>query len=229
MKKVKLILGLAVMLSLLFTSCNNEDDSIEVNTQEEVSDDNEIIDDTLDIITGTIENLHAEQTKIYDTSTDPVTRSIGGEFTRFSFAEDGTVTSDDWDIAFRGTTVLVNGGTYTGLYTSEPERTGEASLVLEAGAFSEIVKAPSDADFNQDAEGVLALTTGSGNGWYTYDSSTHIISAIAGKVLVVKTVNGNYAKVEFLSYNKDYDTSSDVQYYSFNYTYNTIVGDTSLE
>lgn len=218
MKKVKLILGLAVIFSLLFTSCD-DNDTIEDIDEIEIPE-----EETLDLITGTFENLSAPQEADYSTGA-PV---VSGEFTRFSFEEAAIVTSNDWDIAFRGTTILINGGEAYG-YTDEPARTGDAALVLESGIFNDITVAPADDNFSQDAVGVLALTTGSGNGWYTYDSTTHLISPIAGKVIVIKTIDGNYAKIEILSYYQDYNTSSDSRYYSFNYVYNPNVGDTSLE
>lgn len=206
MKKV--IFSLSLMLALIsFTSCS----------------DSENVEEPLDNVSSLVENLYAPVTADYSTGV-PIT---SGEFTRFSFATGTEVTDDSWDIAFRGTTILVNGGKSYG-YVDEPERTGDAALALETGVFTEITEASSQESFSQDAVGALALTTGSDNGWYTYNATTHLISPIAGRVLVVKTIDGNYAKVEILSYYKDYDTSSDSRYYSFNYLYNPNTGDTSL-
>ncbi len=206
MKKV--IFSLSLMLVLVsFTSCS----------------DSENVEEPLDNVSSLVENLYAPVTADYSTGV-PIT---SGEFTKFSFATGTEVTDDGWDIAFRGTTILVNGGESYG-YVDEPERTGDAALALETGVFTEITEASSQENFSQDAVGALALTTGSDNGWYTYNATTHLISPIAGRVLVVKTIDGNYAKVEILSYYKDYDTSSDSRYYSFNYLYNPNTGDTSL-
>ena len=49
-----------------------------------------------------------------------------GEFTKFDFST-GTETDSetDWDIAFRATTILINGGEQFG-YTDEPTRSGNA-------------------------------------------------------------------------------------------------------
>lgn len=172
-----------------------------------------------------IENLHAPQTADY-TVNPPV---ISGEFTKFSFKEGSKVTGDNWDIAFRGTSIIVNGGAAIGL-TDEPARTGNASLILENGTFASVLTAPADADFKQDASGTYALPTGSNNGWYTYNSTTHSIEPIAGKVLVVKTIDGNYAKVEILSYYKDNTPSqANSRYYTFNYVYNPNTGDKNLQ
>ena len=139
MKKVSLILGLAIT-SLLFTSCDKEEEL--VGGEEVLSD----------LVTGTFENLYAPQVTDYSTGA-PVS---SGEFTRFSFAEAATTTSNDWDIAFRGTTILVNGGEVVG-YTDELERTGDAALSLQTGTFSDITEAPADDEFTQDAAGATAL------------------------------------------------------------------------
>lgn len=158
---------------------------------------------------------------------------IGGEFTRFSFATGAVTTSEtEWDIAFRGTTVAVNGGSDTGT-DEEPIRTGSAGASVLSGTFASIV----DADgliFSEDGESGFAIPTGSDNGWYNYNFITNVVSAIPGVVVAIKTHDGKYAKVEFLSYYKGAPAEPDVsvdesRYYTFNYVYNPNEGETSLE
>ncbi|QCK17133.1 HmuY family protein [Mangrovivirga cuniculi] len=162
----------------------------------------------------TIANLHAPQTSDY--TTNPPT--ISGDFVKFDFSSGAVTTHQtDWDIAFRGTTILVNGGSSTGL-SSEPERIGNAAAYIMEGTFSEVNNID-ELKFSQDGENGLAIPTGSGNGWYNYNPANNIVSAIPGRVLVFRTADNNYAKVEILSYYKDSDTSSDSQHYTFNYTY----------
>ncbi len=174
----------------------------------------------------TVTNFHAPQTTDF-TKNPPAT---SGEFAKFSFKTGAKVTGDDWDIAFRGTRILVNGGTAIGL-VDEPNRTANASLAIETGTFASIVKAPADSNFKQDAANTYALPHGSGKGWYTYNGQTNLVSRIAGKVIVVKTIEGNYAKMEITSYYKDNDSSNSAngRYYTFNYVYNPNAGDKSLE
>jgi hypothetical protein len=74
----------------------------------------------------------------------------------------------------------------------------------------------------------LAIPTGSGNGWYSYNPTTHLISPIAGKVLIFRTADDLYAKVEILSYYKDKDPSSDGQHYTFDYVYQPNEGVTNF-
>ncbi|MCH2032565.1 MAG: HmuY family protein [Tenacibaculum sp.] len=213
MKRLKLIATLMI-ISFVFTSCN---------------DDNDDGSNVLPVEAKTVTNLPALQTTDY-TQNPPVT---SGTFTGFSFKTGTIVTDGTWDIAFRGTTILVNGGSKIGGLTDEPERTGTAALTTITGTFAETIVAPADAaSYTQDASGSYALPTGSGNGWYTYAGSpTHLISPIAGKVFVVRTTDGNYAKMEIVSYYKDNDPSNadNSRYYTFNYVYNPNVGDKNIQ
>ena len=63
---------------------------------------------------------------------------------------------------------------------------------------------------------------------------TNIVSPIPGKVLVFRTRDGKYAKVEVLSYYENAPANPDPQsdasrYYTFNYVYNPNEGETSFE
>ncbi len=146
----------------------------------------------------------------------------GGVFTRFSFSENAVVTNNNWDIAFRGTTILVNGGTQIGI-TDEPTRTGNAGVSIVSGTLESVTSIPNASTFVQDATAIYAIPTGSNNGWYNYNATTNIISPIAGKVFVVKTYNGKYAKFEILSYYQNAPTtpsaSSVSKYYTLRFVY----------
>jgi hypothetical protein len=174
------------------------------------SDDNHT---TSAVDTKTVSNLHA-----------PVTSNPGeppaGDFVKFSFATGEVVTSgEDWDIAFRATAILVNGGTAA---TDQPERTGLGAASVVTGTFAGVITAPDDSLFAQDAT-TTAIPTGSGNGWYSYNADTHVISPIAGRVIVVKTHDGKYAKMEILNYYQDAPAMptglEPSAYYKFNYSY----------
>ena len=185
-------------LVLFITSCNNDD-----NNATPVAE------------TKTVTNLYAPQTGGQG-------QAVGGEFTKFSFSENAIVTTDNWDIAFRGTTIIVNGGAKIGI-TDEPERTGTGAVSIVSGTFASVTTFPLAATFAQDGASTYAIPTGSGNGWYSYNSSTNIISPIAGKVFVVKTHDGKYAKFEILSYYQNAPATPDVtsvaRYYTFNFAY----------
>ena len=192
-----------VLMGTIFTflaSCSKDEDQTLVKT-------------TLE--TKTFSNLNAPQTGGQG-------QPIGGSFTKFSFSQNAVVTDNNWDIAFRGTTILVNGGTAIGI-TDEPIRTGIAAASMVTNTFEAVVSLPETSTFKQDGQGTYAIANSSGLGWYNYTPATNLITPIAGKVLVIKTFNGKYAKMEILSYYKDAPTSPDAnslsRYYTFRYVY----------
>ncbi|WP_437372626.1 HmuY family protein [Maribacter litoralis] len=200
-----------VFLAVAFPSCSNDDDSTPTDP----------------VQTETVSNLYAPQTGGQG-------QPVGGEFAKFDFETGAVTTSDtDWDIAFRGTTIAVNGGTVTGT-ADEPERNGNAGVAIVTGTLASVTTAEG-LTFNQDADASFATPTGSDNGWYNYAGDpTHLITPIPGKVFVFRTTAGNYAKVEILSYYEDAPAEPDAftdatPYYTFNYVYNPNEGDTSLE
>ncbi len=149
-----------------------------------------------------------------------------GKYTFFSLGANGLVASTDsassnWDMAFAGTTVRVNCG------TSGP---GNGGAFVFNGTFEGLASVPSDSTFKTDnAPAAYAIPKGSGKGWYTYDGPNNLVTATPGKVLVIRTANGKYAKVEILNYYRggvtpsttatDSIKSFDSRYYTFRYTY----------
>ena len=194
-----------LLLSIIYVSCNKNDDSPQL----------------LEIESNQIANLAAIQASDY--STNPPT--ITGDYIKFNFKTGAATTGIDWDIAFRGTTILVNGGEASA--SDQPERQGNASVYLTSGTLASVENVDTTL-LTQDSTTELAVTTGSDNGWYNYNSTTHEISPIAGKILVVKTHDGKFAKVEILNYYKDMDTSGESQYYTFNYVYQPNEGITTF-
>jgi hypothetical protein len=179
-----------------------------------------------ELVSATYSNLPAPQT---GGQGEPV----GGPFTRFSF-ETGEVTESEteWDVAFRGTTIAVNGGVATGT-AEEPVRNGEAGATLISGLFDEVGSA-AGLSFAQDAEGAFAIPSGSGAGWYNYNPATFTINPIPGAVLVFRTHDGKVAKVEILSYYRDAPAqpnafTDEARFYTFRYVYNPNEGETQLK
>ncbi|MGO4772399.1 HmuY family protein [Flavobacterium sp. W22_SRS_FK3] len=144
-------------------------------------------------------------------------------YTKFSFSENKVVTTDNWDVAFNTTTIIVNGGVK--MTDNEPNRTGSGAASIVSGTFASVTLYPAASAFAQDAATVYAIPKGSGKGWYNYDMNSHIISPIAGKVFVIKTHDGKYAKFEILSYYKgapvtpDPLKTEDTGFYTFNFAY----------
>jgi uncharacterized protein (TIGR03437 family) len=166
-----------------------------------------------DLINAKAENISAPQTGGQG-------QPIGGPFVKFSF-ETGAVTDSatEWDIAFRGTTIAVNGGALTGT-SEEPERNGNAAAGVVDGIFIEVLSAEG-ISFVQDTNAAFAIPTGSDNGWYNYNFMTNLVTPIPGKILVFRTHDDKLAKVEILSYYEDAPANPDgfadpSRFYTFN-------------
>ncbi|MCY4419592.1 MAG: HmuY family protein [Cytophagales bacterium] len=222
--------GVLWMLIVVFMlgACTDEDEepSPEETTEEKKPEQKELVSNKVD-------NLHAPQKGgIRDAGGSPT--PISGPFAKFDFATNETVAADskDWDIAFRGSTIVINGGAASKGSLDEPERTGKAAIYIASGSLDD-VKEVDTSKLKQDSADALAIPAGSGNGWYSYAGPpTHVISAIAGKVLVIRTRDEKYAKVEILSYYKDApetpDQSSESPYYTFRYVYQPNEGVTTF-
>lgn len=141
-------------------------------------------------------------------------------FTLYSIANQTIVPNTDsasnaWDIGFRGTTIIVNGGNI---------RTGAGGAYIYEGIYDEFLEVPADANFRQDnSESDLAIPTGSGNGWYNYNPIANVISPLAGKVLVIRTADGKFAKIEIVSYYENAPANPSAadrsRFYSFRLAY----------
>ena len=210
-----LLLTLGLIGIMTFTACSKEDSNPPENNQNE------------GIL---VSNLHAPQDTDY-TQNPPV---ASGVFVKFDFSTGAITNSEtDWDIAFRGTTLLVNGGSSSGIVDA-PQRSGNAGAYLVDGIFDEVTTIDTSA-FAQDSSMGLAIPTGSGNGWYTYDPTLLAIYPIPGKVIVLRTADNKFAKVEILSYYKDAPAVineqialNDLRYYTFNYVYQDDANATSF-
>ena len=187
------------VLAMIFLSCSKDDESNLIAVESE-----------------TVLNLQAPQTGGQG-------QPIGGPFTKFDFETGAVTTSDtEWDIAFRGTSIIVNGGASLGTI-DEPQRTGDAAAYIADGTMASIEEVNTDL-FVQDSENGYAIPSGSGNGWYVYNPAQFLVTPIPGKILVFRTRDGRYAKVEILSYYKDAPENPDAfvdegRHYTFNYVY----------
>jgi len=168
----------------------------------------------------TITNLHAPN-DVVDRQTGQVVEKK--PFVKFSFAKGQAVADGEaWDIAFKGTTIIVNGGSTT---LDEVTRNGQAAAAILTAVFDEVKAVPKATEWKQDSNENYAIPRGSGNGWYNYNSQTHIISPIPGRVLLFRDAAGKgYAKVEILSYYKDAPSNpnpfqNESAYYTFRYVY----------
>ncbi len=208
MQKLNLLLS---VLILFFTSC-------------EKSSNNDIIIDE-DVITFVELNASQYDVNILDSL-------VTGKFEKFSFSEGDTVIHENWDVAFSGTTIIVNGG--DSYNDNQPERIGNAAVYIATGVMSDI-RTVDLSKLEQDNTSGPAIVDDlgiSGNGWASYDMSTHIISPIAGRILVFRTHDNKYAKMEIVYYydspNPDPSNGDYGGYYTFNYVYQPNDNNTSF-
>ncbi|MDC0249246.1 HmuY family protein [Flavobacteriales bacterium] len=154
--------------------------------------------------------------------------SATGDFVRFSFAEGDIVTHDNWDVAFRGTTLIVNGGEKAN--DDQPDRTGDAAVYIANGDISEINSVDTSRLLQDNGSGSAILNNimiddlgVSGEGWASYDMNNHEIHPIQHRTLVFRTHNDNYAKMQIFyfydSLNPDTGNGDIGGYYTFNYEY----------
>lgn len=156
---------------------------------------------------------------------DPMTGAVSAtnRYTLYSLRENRVVLSYDnpvrtdsattkWDLGFRGTSIIVNGG------TSGP---GEGAALIATGLFDEFDSVPEstvlrvDGDAASSCPGIntpagpvpgrpLAICSGSDNGWYNYNQGQNLISPIPGRTILVRTADGQgYAKVQIQNYYRD--------------------------
>ena len=211
----------AALLLLLFAACDSGNDALDP-IQVQVAKDVEADPTTgRDPTTGqaisnglfTLFDLDGGAIRLSSSETDKAKRQ-----------QDST--SAGWDIGLRGTTIVFNGG------ISGPG-TVEAQLLKEA--FADVKEAPASgylADGAGTCPGIdtpggtmpghpYVLCLGSGNGWYTYDAENMVILPTAGRTVVLKTSEGDYAKMRILSYYKGSPAAptvnSEGRYYTFEF------------
>lgn len=216
MKKNISIFGIMTAAVLLF-SCKKDDTVTPIDKTN---------DGTFKVFTEG--NVTTVQNLIADTiiGLNPMGIPYGtGKFSFFSIENKSLVASSDsatnkWDIAFRGTTILTNAG------TSGP---GNGGGFVQVGTFDGLTSISADSTFRTDAAPLYAIPTGSGKGWYNYDGPNNLITPLPGRILVIRTATGKYAKMEIQSYYKkavtpsasasDQEKLSNQRYYNFQFTF----------
>ena len=176
------------------------------------------------VISTTITELDASDYLINFTDT-----SLSGEFVRFSFADSTVVTGDNnnWDVAFRGTTIIVNGGESSNV--DQPDRTGNSAVYIADGTMQSVAEVDATllAKDNTTSPAIIDDFGFTGNGWCNYSGPPHhIVSPIAGIILVFRTHNNKYAKMEVLNFYDTPMTKPFGGFYTFNYVYQSDGGTT---
>ena len=205
LRKIAMGLGLSIAL----VACSKEEETIVV---------------PVSVSTRTVNDLAADTVTGLGADGRP---QSAGTTTYYSLVDNKLIASTDaastkWDIAFSSTKILVNSG------TSGP---GLGGAFVFKGLFDDLKTISTDSSFATDnaSAASYAIPLGSGKAWYTYDGLTTLVSPIAGRVLVIRTANGKYAKIEILNYYKGGVTLASTasvndklfkqRYYTFRYTY----------
>lgn len=202
----------ALSAFLFFTACDKDDNTTKVDP----------------VVSVTVTNLPAD-TIIGITPGVPPFGGMpygAGKYTFFSLERGVVVPSSDsatnkWDIAFRGTAILTNSG-------NGGPAAGGAFVYI--GLFNDLKTIPSDSTFRtENVPTSYAVPFGSNRGWYVYDGLNNLVTPIPGRVLVIRTASGKFAKVEILNYYKGGVTPAasapdnvkirDQRYYTFRYSY----------
>ncbi|MBM3176917.1 MAG: HmuY family protein [Bacteroidetes bacterium] len=161
-----------------------------------------------------IGNLPADPPTGFNPTTGAPTGTTG-KFTLFSFATGEPVSNSDsltnkWDIGFRATTIIVNGG---------KDRKGNGGIQILTGTSFDQVKEAPESGYATDDGSNLAVPSS----WYNYNATAKIVTPLAGNVFVIRTGTGKYAKMEILSYYLDAPASptsaNPSRYYTFKYAY----------
>lgn len=134
--------------------------------------------------------------------------------------------SADWDLAF---TEVYN--SYITINNGEIEASpgkggpGKGKLIVLDALFDELDQAPTEAAFDafmeeQTATGWEDFPPGD-KGWYFYSLDSHIMSPISGVTIVIKTAEGNYAKLEmgslYLGSPENPTVNTPAPYFNFRY------------
>ena len=160
-------------------------------------------------------------TRVENLPGDPDTTSGGGypqghnQFAFFSLRDSSVVLHSDeqartdsastmWDLAFRGTDIIVNGG---------PNGPGQGAAYVAENAFQEVSEVTPDS-----------LTRHAVEDWYDYnENGNHIVRPTPGHTIVVRTADGeSYAKLRILSYyegapENPAESGAESRYYTFEY------------
>ena len=206
--KTNLIATAAFISSIMFLSCEKDDVATPVVLE-----------------TKTVSNLPGDTIIGLSAMGQPYG---SGKFTFYNLQSNSIIDNSDsattkWDLGFRGTTIITNSG------TGGP---GNGGAFVYTGTFSELTAIPVDSSFRIDnAPTAYAIKTGSGNGWYSYNGATQLITPTPGRILVIRTATGKYAKLEILNYYKggvtpdasasDNDKLTKQRYYTFRYLFQT--------
>lgn len=146
----------------------------------------------------------------------------------FSFVSNNTVDSGqkktaNWDVTFSNiynSYVTINSG--TNVISPGYGGSAQGALYIVNKPFDSVKTVPAIADVNVNGSaGMDGYPSASWPGWYQYNPTTHILTTMQAKTLVIKTASGKYAKLGMVSLYKGNPASptisTPVPYITFKY------------
>ncbi|PVH24556.1 HmuY family protein [Sphingobacterium corticibacter] len=110
--------------------------------------------------------------------------------------------TDSWDLAFTdnyNSRIFINNATDALNPGFDGAATGTAIVMLETD-YTAVTEAPSDAVFDQSSYTEIGIANGQDSpGWYTYNSTTHIMRSLPNRTYALRLSNGKYAKLQILN------------------------------
>lgn len=193
---VRPILGWAAVVAVLLTGCKKD---------EKKPDDGPGTDTGRTQVSTYVEK---DSRNVYYVSDLPGNaRAGGGGLVLFSLKDhkekdSALVLTKDWDISFTeifNSTVSANNGEK--IDPPGHQGLGKADLIILKQPFDEVKEAPSDEEFDA-SRSYTGLEEAGKTGWFRYDMNTHIMNPVANRTIVIRTVDGKYAKMEMFSFYK---------------------------
>ncbi|MEM9389036.1 MAG: HmuY family protein [Bacteroidota bacterium] len=220
------------VLILFIVSCSEDEDLPEPETVLTPINDHTSIDEATGVVY--VEDLPGSVGNTFASGHIPVFYSFEDHQIINPYSEDGELLelSEEerlgtaWDIAF----ISIYNSYITSNNSSienNPAYGGEGSgsmIVLDA-LFDELDEAPTDEAFEafmetQSSAGWEDFPPGD-KGWYFYSLDSHIMSAIAGITIVIKTPDDKYAKIEmsslYLNSPENPTVNTPAPYFTFRY------------
>jgi hypothetical protein len=199
-------IAMGLLLSIALVACSKEEEAIVVPVSAIT---------VKDLPADTVTSLGADGRPQY-----------AGSITYYSLVDNKIVPKTDsattkWDIAFSSLKILINGG------TSGP---GLGGAFVQIGSFDALKTISSDSTFAVDNSNAskFAIPQNS-SGWYIYNGLTNLVTPAAGRILVIRTATGKFAKIEILNYYKggvtpdpaasNFDKLTKQRFYTFRYAY----------
>ncbi|MDO5608801.1 MAG: HmuY family protein [Capnocytophaga sp.] len=204
MKKRSLFCGIFAVLFAM-TSCSSDDD-----------------DNKGDYTFTSTNQVSVQDIQAYETLDVTTQRPTFVGFTKVKLTATEAIPTegDDWDIAFNTWDIYLNAGANVTIGEKTLTKTSNnVAYYIADGTLENITV----ADFSKFEDKQKIEYTE----WGTYVPTTRILSPIAGKIIVLRTNDGKYAKIQIDSYYQGKADQTDpataaykLGFFSFTYIYN---------